>query len=211
MVVKYEQLPARPVPYAEVQFPIPRLITSLRLAEVPRKLFSRPEAILGNDDPQHVSTLEIFTYDIEDECSLCLRALDGDGHYWEPAFNGNYVNLHFFASEDHFHKLPNSREDFNQCMELLGYHNLLNTRLLPEKEIPNPDVLPPGVVVEETETLAVRTRRLARLGRILSRNNNTREPWQLRHGDANLAWHGNDALDGSDEACGHGWGGEGGL
>ena len=66
----------------------------------------------------------------------------------------------------------------------------LDTRLVPSG-IPVDGPLPRGVTIPETEDLAARTQRMARLGRLVSQT-----------GDANLAWYGNDALDGNPEGCG---------
>jgi len=179
-------------PYATLKFPLPKQITSLQVAEIPRAAFTHPEYLLVDTDPQHIATVQVFTYDILDENALSLKAQDGDGHYWEPVFTGDYINLHIFAAEDHYHKPSNAQEDFNQCVSLLGGVKLrLQTRSLHTSGILDAGQLPPGVAPEETETLALRTLRMARLGRLVSQN-----------GDANLAWYGNDALDGDVEACG---------
>jgi len=179
------------VPYATLRFPLPEKITSLRVGEIARKDFTGREDLVGNRDPQPIATLQVFTYDILDQNALSLKAEDGDGHYWEPAFTGDFINLHIFSAEDHFHKPSNADEDFNKCAELLGGVKLrLQTRSLRATGILNTGELPDGVVQEETETLAVRTLRMARLGRVVRQN-----------GDANLAWYGNDALDGTEEAC----------
>jgi hypothetical protein len=212
--------------FATLIFPLPKNIVSLRVADVPRKAFIDPNNIgvasandkarlkLGRDDPtQHVATLQVLNYDIDDANRLALKGFRVDpkherrelpeGHYWEPVFNGNCVNLHIFSSEDHYHKPSNSGEDLNKCIRQLGVTGLeLNT-----KEVPvdlgmelhpqlapggiQRDELPTGVRPQETETLVVRTLRMARLGRLV-----------LEKGDANLAWYGNDALDSAGEGCG---------
>jgi len=64
------------------------------------------------------------------------------------------------------------------------------TGTLRASAIPNDSHLPAGVAAEETEDLAPRTLRMARLGRLVTLN-----------GDANLAWYGNDALDSDPSAC----------
>ena len=182
--------PDTPQPRSTLIFPIPRKITSLRIADVPRASFTHPQYLEVNSDQQHVSTLQVFTYDFDDENALFLKANQGDGHYWEPAFVRNHINLHIFSAEDHIERPSNSLEDFNQCAELLGVPLRLNTRLVPSG-IPAPGRLPDGVAPEETEDLAVRTLRMARLGRLVQQKS-----------DANLAWFGNDALDGDPEGCG---------
>lgn len=183
-------LPARVSAHTTLIFPIPKKIHSLRVAEVPRSAFEHREDLVGRNELEHVSTLQVFSYEFADENKLFLKASRGDGHYWEPVFTGNSINLHIFSAEDHFARLSNSEQDFNRCAKLLGSKVVLNTRLVPAG-IPDPRALPPGVTEEETEDLATRTRRLARLGRLVTQK-----------GDANLAWYGNDALDGNPEGCG---------
>ena len=166
-----------------------------------------------DDATQHVATLQVLTYDIDDPNDLALQAFNvdlrgeqrrkpTDGHYWEPVFNGNYVNLHIFSSEDQYHKPSNSGEDLNRCIRQLGVDLAVNTnvvRVEPGVELHpqlvpggiEQDELPIGVQPQETESLMVRNLRMARLGRLV-----------LNKGDANLAWYGNDALDSMGEACG---------
>jgi hypothetical protein len=182
---------SRVTPYATLRLPLPRTITSLRVAEIPRAAFTHPEELLTDGDPQHIATLQVFTYDVQDQNALSLQAHAGGGHFWEPVLMGHYINLHIFAAEDHFHKPSNAEEDFNESARLLGGVKLrLQTGSLRANGILDVVGLPDGMAVEETETLALRTQRMARLGRIVKRN-----------GDTNLAWYGNDALDGSDDAC----------
>jgi len=190
LIVKFQKRPDRPQPLATLKFPRPKQIASLRVAEIPRTSFRHPEELASTSDTQHLPTLHVFTYDIENENKLFLKTANGGGHYWEPVFNGNYVNLHIFSAEDHFEGPSNAVEDFKKCAELLGLQ-LEFTGTLRASEIPNDSHLPPGVAAEETEDLAPRTMRMARLGRLVTRN-----------GDANLAWYGNDALDSNPAACG---------
>jgi len=192
LMLKKPQLKDQPAvyPYATLKFPLPQKIASLQVAAIPRDAFTNQDDLLVDGD-QHIAIVQVFTYDIADQNELSLKARDGDGHYWEPVFTGDYVNLHIFAAEDHYHKPTNAQEDFNQCVSLLGGVNLrLQTRSLQTSGILDTGRLPDGVVEQETESLALRTLRMARLGRLVSQN-----------GDANLAWYGNDALDGDPEAC----------
>lgn len=201
-----EQLSTNPVPYAILNFPYPKTIKSLRTANVARNLFTHAEDLIGpkrSKNVQQMATLQIFTYDILNENKLKLKADDGDGHYWEPAFTRrfnharsqlgtqDFTNLHIFSSEEYYYRPSNTREDFNECVALLGAKLRLKTRFLPAGEIPNEGELPDGVAPQETEDLAPRTLRMARLGRLIVEN-----------GDANLAWRGNDALDGDPAGCG---------
>jgi hypothetical protein len=188
----------KPALYATLRLPIPRKITSLRLGEIPIKDITDPQLLLSQYAPQHMANLQIFTYDFDDDNALRLQAVNGGrDHFWEPAFIRDYINLHIFSSEDHYSKLSNAQDDFNRCVDLLGVSLQVETRFLPDCEVSDPSILM-GVTAEETEELAIRNRRMARLGRLLSRYPKT--------GDTNLAWRGNDALDGSGDACGDCWG-----
>uniref|UniRef100_Q02DA0 Uncharacterized protein n=1 Tax=Solibacter usitatus (strain Ellin6076) TaxID=234267 RepID=Q02DA0_SOLUE len=191
LLVKTNALPD--IPHRTLIFPVPKRIASLRVADVPLDSFRNKQDLADKNAAlavQHVATLQVFSYDFEDENKLFLKASHGDGHYWEPVFTGNFINLHIFSAEDHFARLSNSEEDFNRCVALLGSQLLLDTRLVPSG-ILGPDKLPPGVTIPETEGLAARTQRMARLGRLVSEK-----------GDTNLAWYGNDALDGDPTGCG---------
>jgi hypothetical protein len=190
LIVKSNNRPQDPTPRITLRFPIPKQIYSLRIADVPRGSFLNPQALRGDAAVEHVATLQVFVYDFEDENQLFLKANRGEGHYWEPAFTRDSINLHIFSSEDHYGRLSNSEEDFNECAELLGSPVRLDTRLAPTG-ILEPHDLPPGVSEAETEDLSTRTLRMARLGRLVARN-----------ADANLAWYGNDALDGNPIGCG---------
>lgn len=177
-------------PYATLRFPLPGKIASLQVATIRRDAFTNQGDLLAPGD-QHIATVQVFTYDIADPNALSLQARDGDGHYWEPVFTGDHINLHIFCAEDAYHKPSNAQEDFNQCAGLLGGVKLrLQTRSLQASGILDAGELPDGVAEQETESLALRTLRMARLGRLVS-----------QRGDTNLAWYGNDALDGDREAC----------
>jgi hypothetical protein len=192
LIVK-AQRPGNPraFPFATLVFPLPRKITSLLVAGLPRTAFSHPEELVVSNDSQHIATVQVFTYEIEDQNNLMLKAQNGDGHYWEPVLAGDYVNLHIFAAEDHYHTYSNAEEDFNKCADLIGGLNLkLQTERLPVSRLLDTQPVP-GVDFRETESLALRTQRLARLGRLVLQ----------KGGDANMAWFGNDALDGDAEAC----------
>lgn len=179
-------------PYATLVFPLPQKITSLAVADIPRASFTHPNELVVDGDTQHLATLQVFTYEIKDQNAVMLKADDGDGHYWEPVLTDGHINLHIFSAEDHFHKPSNAEEDFNKCVDLLGGLNLrLQTRSLRASGILDGPPLPEGVNDRETEGLARRTERMARLGRLVLQEG----------GDANLAWYGNDALDGDPEAC----------
>jgi len=145
-----------------------------------------------------MALMQIFTYDIVDDSLLFIEADSGEGHFWEPAYTGDCVNLHIHSAEEHYHKLPDAEEDFNRCMALFGVGLRLKTTFLPA--LPIPDVEKAalnglGVTLEETEDLGVRNLRMARLGRL-----------KVQSLDTNVAWFGNDALDGNPRACGGGGG-----
>jgi hypothetical protein len=190
LIVKSNDRPQDPSARITLRFPLPKQIYSLRIADVPRGSFQHPDALRRDQPVEHVATLQVFVYDFEDENQLFLKAKNGEGHYWEPAFTGDSINLHIFSSEDHYGRLSNSEEDFNECAELLGSPVRLDTSLAPTG-ILEPNGLPHGVSEPETEDLSTRTLRMARLGRLVARN-----------ADANLAWYGNDALDGNPIGCG---------
>ena len=192
LIVKPHQ-PGTPqaYPYATLIFPLPQTITSLMVADIERDSFTHPQDLVVDKKHQHLATVHVFTYEIEDENKLMLKAEDGEGHYWEPVLCGDYVNLHILSAEDHYHKPSNALEDFNQCADLIGGLDLrLKTRFLPATGILYPQPVP-GVHARETESLALRTERMARLGRLVLQDG----------GDANLAWYGNDALDGDPSGC----------
>jgi len=219
-VVVKPQSPGKPVtlPYATLVFPRPQKITSLLVAEIPFNSFDHPEDLVESEDDRHqviprtssdhpeeyvmdgacrhLATLQIFTYDFDfkNQNAVMLKADDGEGHFWEPVLTDGHINLHIFAAEDHFHQPSNADEDFNQCADLIGGLNLrLKTQTLPATRTFSQTSIPDGVKVDprETESLARRTDRLARLGRVVLQEN----------GDANVVWYGNDALDGDPEAC----------
>jgi hypothetical protein len=193
LLVKPQQ-PGKPqaLPYATLVFPLPRSITSLLRADIPRASFTAPHDLVVNNDNQHISTVQVFTYDFPDENAVMLKANDGDGHYWQPVVVDNHINLHIFAAEDHYHKPSNAEEDFNKCAELIGGLDLrLQTRFLQTSGLLGGPSVPPGVDNRETESLALRTERMARLGRLVLQKDAV----------ASLAWFGNDALDGDPLAC----------
>jgi len=191
LIVKVDRgFPLRTIPYVTLRLPLPSAIKSLRIADVPSTVFTHAEELETASEQQHIATLQVFTYEVEDQKTLALKATEGPGHFWEPVQMDGYFNLHVFAAEDHFHKPSNADEDFNQCTGLLGGVKLrLKTGSLRADGIFDDEPVQ-GVAAQETESLALRTLRIARLGRILKRK-----------GDANLAWYGNDALDGSEGAC----------
>jgi hypothetical protein len=183
---------AQGFPFATLVFPLPQKITSLAVADIPRTSFTHPNELVADGDTQHLATLQVFTYEIKDQNALMLKADDGDGHYWEPVLSDGHVNLHIFSAEEHFYKPSNAEEDFNKSADLLGGLNLrLQTRSLRASGILDGPPLPDGVDDRETEGLARRTERMARLGRLVLQ----------KGGDANVAWYGNDALDGDPSAC----------
>lgn len=195
----YEPREDRPrvLPHATIRLPLPKDITSLRVAKIPRDKFTDPDDLVLPGD-QYIATLQIFTYEVTDPNKVRLEATTGGGHFWEPAPLDGYINLHVFAAEDHFHKFSNAQEDFNECVRLLGKVKLkLQTATLRADGIVDEGQLPKGVVKEETETLAFRTGRMAKLGRIIKQERDEEEG----EADINLTWYGNDALDGSEEAC----------
>jgi len=201
LIVKFDPKARRPAPFATLKLPLPETIHSLRISEVDARFLEGKTKRQLDQHPQPMALLQVFTYKIADVNYLFIDADRGEGHYWEPAFtenDGSHVNLHVFSAEDHYHKPSNAQEDFNKCMELLAVDLRLQTKFLPAGPIPADGALPPGVAPEETEDLGVRTLRMARLGRA-----------KVQGGDTNVAWFGNDALDGNIRACTGGGGNDG--
>ena len=97
--------------------------------------------------------------------------------------------MHIFSAEDHSDGPSNAADDFNTCMDLIR-SKLRLTRPCPANGIEPDKILPGDATAEETEDLAPRTARLARLGRLLSQN-----------GDLNRARSNNDALDKIPPGC----------
>jgi hypothetical protein len=192
LTVKLDPDGRRETPFAIVDLPLPAEVTSMLVTELPSDAFSIRAELVNSGDIQRIATLHVFTYEIEYPNALYLKADDGDGHYWEPSPVGPFVNLHIFSAEDHYHKPSNAKEDMNLCLALLpGVQTRLVTDQLQVSGVLASPAPPPGVVEEETETLALRTQRMAYLGRL------------IRQGaDAGLAWAGIHPLDGEAQACG---------
>jgi hypothetical protein len=179
--------------YARFIFPRPKNIYSLRLAKVDLQPDAkvRPSRLKGS----HGASLQVFTYDVDNDQALCLQRIKddekegGSGHFWEPAFNGDYANLHMFSAEDHPDDPGHTSLVFQRVSALLGVKKIELKEVHRAVKIPDNE-LPPGVIAEETEDLAARTLRIARLGRLRRQN-----------ADLNQAWYGNEALDGDPDAC----------
>jgi len=177
--------------YARLILPRPDKISSLRLSKV--ELETKPANLKGN----HGAALQVFTYSIASESELRLQKLTDDeqaplpGHYWEPVVTGGFASLQIFSAEDHPDDPAHTRRAFLNTASLLG---------VPDGDIDLKEVhravgikdddLPPGLIAEETEDLAARTLRMARLGRL-----------RRQHADLDQAWYGNEALDGDPDAC----------
>ncbi len=193
LILNFEKLTIAQEPYATLILPLPRKITSLRVAEIPRNLFEPPDLALklGLKEKEHMATLQVLTYSFKTDDQLLLKFQGKDGgHYWEPVFTGDCINLHIFSAEDHHQGPSLSTEDFDACVALLGTPLRLRSALSPGG-IDEDVTLPAGLRAEETEDLAPRTARMARVGRLLKQN-----------GDLNQAWYKNDALDKDPPACG---------
>jgi hypothetical protein len=179
--------------YAKFIFPRPKSIASLRLAKVDLKTHpkSRPPRLKGHLG----AALQVFTYEVENDQALCLQKMtdddnsEGSGHFWEPIFTGNYASLQIFSAEDHPDDPAHTRRVFHRVAALLGVRNIELNEVHRSGGIDDAE-LPEGVIAEETEDLAARTLRIARLGRLRRQN-----------ADLNQAWYGNEALDGNPDAC----------
>jgi hypothetical protein len=100
------------------------------------------------------------------------------------------VNLPTFSTEDH-QVQPYQVDDFNRCAELVGARVKLKPGSGYQARSINANEPPPGVAAQETEDLALRPHRMARLGRLVAQS-----------GDANQAWFEDDALDDGTAFCG---------
>ena len=197
LIVKSKKPAAKPQPYATLFFPLPRKITSLRTAKVPTDSFTNPQHLLEKGKEQHISILQIFTYNFKNANELLLKSANG-GHYWEPVMQAkkkkdrieHSVNLHIFSVEDCVDE-PFQASDFKRCAELLDSNVRLASKCAYQPSGIADGDLPYGVTAAETEDLAPRTLRLARLGRLVSQGD-----------DANQAWYEDDALDDEPPACG---------
>jgi hypothetical protein len=179
--------------YARFIFPRPKNIYSLRLAKVELKTDAKIKAprLKGNVG----ASLQIFTYEVDNDQALCLQRISDDekndcsGHFWEPVFIGEYASLQMFSAEDHPDDPDHTSRVFQRVSALLGDKRMELNEAHRAVGIAD-DELPPGVIAEETEDLAARTLRIARLGRLRRQN-----------ADLNQAWYGNEALDGDPDAC----------
>jgi hypothetical protein len=189
-------------PFVTVILQRPRLITSLRVAEFDRSVFEDATDLISQGQHLHISSLQVFTYDVDDLQELRLEATDDHGgHYWEPVLQvtekcdpaNPFVNLHIISSEDH-HGEPFQLKDFSSCIALLGATLIAKPGFAYQQSgiQPNAGLLPPGVNAKETEGLSTRTERMSRLGRLATRTN----------GDTNQAWYEDDALEDGTETCG---------
>ena len=100
------------------------------------------------------------------------------------------MNLHIFSVEDCVGE-PFQAGDFNECAKLLGTDVKLARKRAYQPSGITAGELPYGVTSAETEDLAPRTQRMARLGRLVSQGDN-----------ANQAWYKDDALDTEPPTCG---------
>jgi hypothetical protein len=169
--------------------PRPEKISSLRLAKVDLK--TRPPSLKGD----YGAALQVFTYEIDSDPLLSLQRISDDekdnlpGHFWGPVITGDYASLQIFSAEDHPDDPAHTSHVFRKVSALMGVANIALNEVHRAGGIDEKD-LPPGVIAEETEDLAARTLRIARLGRL-----------RRQKADLDQAWYGNEALDGSPEAC----------
>jgi hypothetical protein len=175
--------------HAKLILPRPERISSLRLAKV--DFMTRPANLNGN----YGAAIQVLTYYVENEQILRLQRKsdnekeDLSGHYWEPVFTGGYANLHIFSAEDHPDDPEHTSRAFDKIAGLLGLEGVQLGSVHYVKGIQEQD-LPTGVIADETEDLARRTMRMARLGRL-----------RRQSADLSQTWHENEALDGNPDAC----------
>lgn len=181
--------------YARLLLPRPDKISSLRLAKL--EFAKQPRNVEGEQAP----AIQVFTYVVESDRQLRLQRVKDDdenrersGHYWEPVFTGGYASLHIFSAEDHPDDPEHTSHAFDKTSELLGLRKgqLTLKDAYRAAEIIKGD-LPDGVIAEETEDLALRNLRMARLGRM--RRVHKTDP------DLNDVWFEDEALDGNPAAC----------
>jgi hypothetical protein len=170
-------------PYATLIFPFPKSITSLRLGEVPRHLFRNTEG-LELKSVERIATVQVFTYQFDDDGKLLLEKLPSDregqqilGHPWEPIFVNGRVNLHIFSAEDNYSGCAHGHTSnaFGDCTALLGSE--LRLAKAPRAIDPTETELPFGVSMQELEDLAPRMNRLARLGRLIAQSSDMGHIW----------------------------------
>ena len=218
LILHYKELPSEPAPYATIVFPKPAGIQSLRVAPLPKDSLeavdakdshAQKEVQRLNAAEHRIATMQVFTYAIDNVKRLALSSAPKgkpdpsvvDGHYWEPVVvpgkdHTDFANLHIYSTEDHYQD-PFQAEDFAQCAATMGVklklRNPYQASRIPEQSFALPEErLPPGVNARETEDLAARTKRMARLGRLAC----------LTEGDTNDAWFEDDALDDATMECG---------
>lgn len=181
--------------HAVLEVPLPKKIVTPRRAQVPVSSFDDPDQDLTSSNFQgNVGTLDVFRYGFDDDAELKLASTCcGGGHFWEPSFAGNEVNLHIFSEPDHDHESEHARNSFNHCMALLGFKLKLNDSTIVD-EFFNGEMNGMNVAPEETEDLAPRARRLSLLGRMRKENR-----------DLDLLWFENEALNGDPSSCGRCW------
>ena len=177
IILTRSNLSRRVKPYAILIFPRPQSIASLGIAEVPRQFFDNPDG-LELTDKEHVATLQVFTYRFNNDSELRLeKRPNGQGHQgspghaWEPVFVNDHINLHLFAAEDHYEGVHagHTADAFSECSALMGSKlRLMQSYAVAAK--PRADELPAGVCLEETEDLASRMKRMARLGRAMAQH-----------------------------------------
>src|SRR5258708_26118749 len=97
--------------------PLPKTITTLRVAQLDEEIHkfltetnsrtaqAEGTGMMGKNklpSNSHIGTLQIFTYDFQDDTKLRLEGQNEDpDHYWEPVFTGEEcITLHVFSSED---------------------------------------------------------------------------------------------------------------
>jgi hypothetical protein len=192
---------------ARLLLPLPRLIRSPRRSPAGPEHFSDP-ALLP-DDLREIATLQIFTYEIQKESELAIHSLEAPGmaatstqspagHHgqpvlWEPAFSDASFNLHIFAAPEQDRPAMHVSNAFSRLMGLFdGSMGRLSMVQFPPLSILDVSELGavPGILVEETEDLAPRRRRLSQLGRM-----------RKERRDLNLTWFSTEAFDDDPGSC----------
>jgi hypothetical protein len=165
--------------YATLRLPFPREpIRSLRTLTLPQNSVGGPSIgqmiDFSEEREKPTATVQVLTYNFESDAQLQLG-----NHPWQPALEGDYVNLHVFSEPERSIGEDHVRHAFQAMMSLLGAKLSLNRPAddydiskLPDREIPE------GVDRIELQTLLERQRWLMALGRGIKEGRDVNGIWK---------------------------------